>query len=44
MGITAGILSDAMVTAKFIQGIPIIGAVGSIANYGIIKKWANMPG
>ncbi len=38
MGITAGILSDAMVTAKFIQGIPIIGAVGSIANYGIIKK------
>lgn len=35
---TAIVLSDAMLTAKFIQGIPIIGAVGGIVNYNIIKK------
>ncbi len=31
-------LSDAMLTAKFIQSIPIIGVVGSIVNYNIINK------
>ncbi|NMC57674.1 MAG: EcsC family protein [Eubacteriaceae bacterium] len=34
----ADALSDAMLTAKFIQSIPIIGAVGSIVNYNIINK------
>lgn len=31
-------LSDAMLTAKFIQSIPIVGAVGSVVNYNIINK------
>jgi len=34
----AGVLSDSMLTAKFIQGIPIVGAVGGIVNYSIIKR------
>lgn len=34
----ADALSDAMLTAKFIQSIPIIGVVGSIVNYNIINK------
>ncbi|MBS4535088.1 EcsC family protein [Clostridium sp. D2Q-14] len=38
MKITAKILSEAMLTAKFIQGIPIAGAVGGIVNYNIIRK------
>lgn len=35
---TSKILSDAMLTSKFVQGIPIVGAVGSIVNYRIINK------
>lgn len=35
---TSKILSDSMLTSKFVQGIPIVGAVGSIANYRIINK------
>lgn len=35
---TSKILSDSMLTSKFIQGIPIVGVVGSIANYNIINK------
>jgi hypothetical protein len=31
-------LSDAMLTAKFIQSIPIVGTVGSVVNYNIINK------
>lgn len=27
-----------MLTVKFIQGIPIIGVVGGVVNYSIIKK------
>ncbi len=34
----ATVLSEAILTAKFIQGIPIIGVVGGIVNYNIIKK------
>lgn len=34
----ADALSDAMLTAKFIQSIPIVGVVGSIVNYNIINK------
>ncbi|WMJ78916.1 MULTISPECIES: EcsC family protein [unclassified Sedimentibacter] len=35
---TSKILSDSMLTAKFIQGIPVVGVVGSIYNYSIINK------
>ena len=35
---TSRILSDSMLASKFIQGIPVVGAVGSIANYSIINK------
>lgn len=35
---TSKILSDSMLTSKFVQGIPVIGAVGSIANYTTINK------
>ncbi|ABR47697.1 hypothetical protein Amet_1503 [Alkaliphilus metalliredigens QYMF] len=35
---TGHILSDAMLTAKFIQGIPFIGVVGGVTNFNIIKK------
>ncbi len=35
---TSKILSDSMLTSKFVQGIPVVGAVGSIANYKIINK------
>lgn len=38
---TSGILSDSMLTSKFVQGIPIVGAVGSIANYKVINKISN---
>ncbi|MBZ2174254.1 EcsC family protein [Schnuerera sp. xch1] len=38
MIITADVLSEAMLTAKFIQGIPILGVVGGVVNYSIIKK------
>ncbi|MBS4539392.1 EcsC family protein [Clostridium sp. D2Q-11] len=36
--VTSNILSDSMLAAKFVQGIPIIGAVGGIVNYNIINK------
>lgn len=35
---TSDILSDAMLTAKFIQTIPIVGIVGGIVNYNISRK------
>lgn len=35
---TASVLSEALLMAKFIQGIPIIGIIGGIVNYKIIKK------
>ncbi|MCR1897427.1 EcsC family protein [Irregularibacter muris] len=35
---TAQVLSEAMLTAKFIQGIPVVGAVGGIVNYHMIRK------
>lgn len=35
---TSKILSDSMLASKFIQGIPVVGVVGSIANYNIINK------
>lgn len=35
---TAKVLSESMLTAKFIQGIPVIGAIGGVVNYSIIKR------
>lgn len=35
---TAKELSDSMLTAKFIQGIPLVGTIGSVVNYQIIRK------
>lgn len=35
---TSKILSNAMLTSKFVQGIPVIGVVGSLVNYKIISK------
>jgi len=34
----AKILSDALLTAKFIQGIPIVGVIGGVVNHSIISK------
>ncbi|NLK96490.1 MAG: EcsC family protein [Epulopiscium sp.] len=38
MNRTAHILSEAMLTAKFIQGIPFIGVIGGVVNFNIIDK------
>ncbi|MHC1721092.1 MAG: EcsC family protein [Clostridiaceae bacterium] len=38
MRITASVLSEAMLTAKFIQGFAIVGVVGGLVNYSIIKR------
>lgn len=35
---TAEVLVDAMLVGKFVQGIPIVGAIGGVFNYTIIKK------
>jgi hypothetical protein len=38
MKITASILSESLLTAKFIQGIPVVGIVGGVVNHNIISK------
>ncbi len=38
MHVTSDLFSEALLTAKFIQGIPIVGAVGGVINYNIIHK------
>lgn len=38
MNETAEVLADAMIVGKFIQGIPIVGAVGGVINYNILQK------
>jgi hypothetical protein len=35
---TAHVLSDSLLTAKFVQGIPIIGVIGGAVNYNILSK------
>ncbi len=35
---TSDVLSETLLTAKFIQGIPIVGAVSSVVNFNIIQK------
>ncbi|MDF2906738.1 MAG: uncharacterized protein K0R34_2059 [Herbinix sp.] len=37
---TAKALSDVLLTAKFIQGIPIVGVVGGAVNYSIVNRVA----
>jgi len=36
--ITSHVLSNALLTVKFIQGLPIIGVVGGVVNHTIVKK------
>jgi hypothetical protein len=38
MKVTANVLSDALLTAKFIQGIPLVGVIGGLVNHSIINK------
>lgn len=38
MKITADLLSNTLITAKFIQGFPIIGALGGVVNHSIVSK------
>lgn len=38
MNDTADILSNALLYAKFIQGLPIVGVVGGVANIGYLHK------
>lgn len=35
---TSRILSEAMLVGKFVQGIPVVGSVGGVVNYTILKK------
>jgi hypothetical protein len=35
---TADLLSDTLLTAKFIQGIPFVGAIGGVVNHTVITK------
>lgn len=44
MRLTARILSDAMLTAKFIQGFAIVGVVGAAVNYSIIRRISEYAG
>lgn len=41
MKITSDVISDALLTAKFIQGIPIVGAIGGAVNYSILNRIAS---
>ena len=35
---TSKVLSQAMLTSKFVQGLPLIGVVGGIVNFRVINK------
>ena len=37
---TARILSDALLVEKFVQGLPVVGAVGGIVNFNIYRRIA----
>lgn len=37
---TSDLLSDALLTAKFIQGIPFVGVIGGVVNHSIMNKVA----
>ena len=44
MKITSDVLSESLLTTKFIQGIAVVGVVGSIVNYIIIRKIGKFAG
>ncbi|SHI81189.1 EcsC family protein [Parasporobacterium paucivorans] len=44
MRITSKILSEAMLTAKFIQGFAVVGVIGAAVNYRIIRKISTYAG
>lgn len=35
---TADVLSDALLAAKFIQGLPVVGVIGGAVNYNVLSK------
>ena len=35
---TSKVLSQAMLTTKFIQGLPIVGVIGGVINFTVINK------
>ncbi len=41
---TSAVLSDAMLLAKFIQGLPVVGVIGSISNFSIYRRVLNYAG
>lgn len=41
MKITSELLSEALLTAKFIQGLPVVGVVGGAVNYAFLSKISN---
>lgn len=44
MKATSGMLSEALLTAKFLQGIPVAGAIGGIVNYSIVSRVSTYAG
>ena len=38
---TAAVLSQVLLTAKFVQGLPVVGVVGGAVNYFVTKRVAN---
>lgn len=44
MKLTSNALSEALLTAKFLQGIPVIGVVGGIVNYSIVSRSSTYAG
>jgi hypothetical protein len=41
---TSGIISDAILAAKFVQGIPVVGVIGGVVNHVIIRKTGTYAG
>lgn len=39
--LTSEVLSDSLLIAKFIQGLPIVGVLGAATNYSVINKVSN---
>lgn len=41
---TARMLSDALLVEKFVQGLPVVGAVGGVVNFNIYRRIAALAG
>ena len=39
---TASVLSDSLLLAKFIQGLPVVGVLGGVTNYNVISKVSSL--